>query len=230
MSVHNVPTSSLELDNQLTIGGSNMSGSIDELRYWTTALSESRIDNHTLMPDAIDGNHHSSSTEDLILRLDFEYPKDRNADTAIKNVSINESYVVQFVTASNFDSNSTYPYHYTTYERTVTANVPSSGFGVGNKFRFETQEGVSEDIENGLTLSYRERSTKKSFDTSPIDSNKLGLFFSPIKEINTDIMKSLGQFEIDDYIGDPSDRYKAEYQQLKTLRNYYFERFTLNLY
>ena len=58
MSVHNVPTSSWELDNQLTIGGSNMSGSIDELRYWTTALSESRIDNHTLMPDAIDGNHH----------------------------------------------------------------------------------------------------------------------------------------------------------------------------
>mgnify|MGYP005746414549 CR=1 FL=1 len=230
MSIHNVPTASWELDNELTIGGSTMTGSIDELRYWTTALSESRIDNHTLMPDAIDGNHHSSSTEDLLLRLDFEYPKDRNADTAIKNVSINESYVVPFVTASNFDSNSTYPYHYTTYERTVTANVPSSGFGVGNKFRFETQEGVNEDIENGLTLSYRERSTKKSFDTSPIDSNKLGLFFSPIKEINTDIMKSLGQFEIDDYIGDPSDRYKADYQQLKTLRNYYFERFTLNLY
>jgi len=230
MSVTNVPTSSWELDSQLTIGGSSMTGSIDEFRYWTTALSESRIDNHTLMPDAIDGNHHSSSTEDLLLRLDFEYPKDRNADTAIKNVSINESYLVPFVTASNFDSITDYPYHYTTYERTVTANVPSSGFGVGNKFRFETQEGVNEDISNGLTLSYRERSTKKSFDTSPIDSNKLGLFFSPIKEINTDIMKSLGQFEIDDYIGDPSDRYKAEYQQLKTLRNYYFERFTLNLY
>ena len=66
-----------------------MTGSIDEFRYWTTPLSESRMDNHTLMPDAIDGNHHSSSTEDLIYRLDFEYPKDRNADTAIKNVSIN---------------------------------------------------------------------------------------------------------------------------------------------
>jgi hypothetical protein len=232
MSVYNVPTSSWELDTQLTIGGSTFTGSVDEFRYWTTALSESRIDNHTLMPDAIDGNHHSSSTEDLVLRLDFEYPKDRSSsgDTAIKNVSINEGYVVPFVTASNFDSITEYPYHYTTYERTVTANVPSSGFSVGNKFRFETQQGLNEDIEDGLTLSYRERSTKKSFDTSPIDSNKLGLFFSPIKEINMDILKSLGQFELDEYIGDPNDRYKREYKDLRVLRNYYFERYTLNLY
>jgi hypothetical protein len=235
MSVKNVPTSSWELDTKLTIGSSTMSGSVDEFRYWTTALSESRIDNHTLLPDAIDGNHHSSSTEDLILRLDFEYPKDRSSsgDTAIKNVSINESYDVDFVTASNFDSITEYPYHYTTYERTVTANVPSSGFGVGNKFRFESQQSINptEDIDGtGLTLSYRERSTKKSFDTSPIDSNRLGLFFSPIKEINMDMLKSLGQFELDDYIGDPNDRYSDEYRDLRLLRNYYFERYTINLY
>ena len=232
MSISNVPTSSWELDTNLTIGGSTMSGSVDEFRYWTSALTESRIDNHTLLPDAIDGNHTSSSTEDLVLRLDFEYPKDRNVDPYIKNVSINEGYVVPFVTASNFDSIAEYPYHYTTYERTVTANVPSSGFNVGNKFRFESQQAInqSEDIETGLTLSYRERSTKKSFDTSPIDSNRLGLFFSPIKEVNMDILKSLGQFELDSYIGDPSDSYKSEYKDLRVLRNYYFERFSLNIY
>ena len=234
MSVNNVPISSWELDTKLVLGGSTMTGSIDEFRYWTTPLSESRIDNHTLLPDAIDGNHHSSSTEDLILRLDFEYPKDRSSsgDTSIKNVSINESYDVDFVTASNFTSISDYPYHYTTYERTVTANVPSSGFNVSNKFRFETQESISptENLQNGLTLSYRERSTKKSLDTAPIDSNRLGLFFSPIKEINNDILKSIGQFELDDYIGDPTDNYKEEYRDLRILRNYYFERFSLNLY
>jgi hypothetical protein len=232
MSVYNVPTSSWELDTELTLGGSTMSGSIDEFRYWTTALSESRIDNHTLLPDAIDGNHHSSSTEDLVLRLDFEYPKDRNADTAIKNVSINETYDVDFVTASNFTTISEYPYHYTTYERTVTANVPSSGFGVGNKFRFETQEASipTEDITTGLSLSYRERSTKKSLDTAPIDSNRLGLFFSPVKEINMDMLKSLGQFELDDYIGEPEERYSSEYIDLRILRNYYFERYNINLY
>jgi hypothetical protein len=230
-------SASIEVENHiwqtptsLQIGGVNMTGSIDEFRYWTTPLSESRMDNHTLMPDAIDGNHHSSSTEDLIYRLDFEYPKDRNADTAIKNVSINERYVEPFATASGFDSITEYPYHYTPYERTVTANVPSSGFNVSQKFRFEEQQGLNEDIEYGLTLSYRERSTKKSFDTSPIDSNRLGLFFSPIKEINMDILKSIGQFELDDYIGNPSDEYEYEYRDLRVLRNYYFERYSLNLY
>jgi len=221
-----------QTDTTLKIGGYNFTGSVDEFRYWTTPLSESRMDNHTLMPDAIDGNHHSSSTEDLIYRLDFEYPKDRSSggDVYIKNVSINEGYGESFATASGFTSISEYPYHYTTYERTVTANVPSSGFNVSQKFRFEEQQGLNEDIEKGLTLSYRERSTKKSFDTSPIDSNRLGLFFSPIKEINMDILKSIGQFELDDYIGNPSDEYEYEYKDLRVLRNYYFERYSLNLY
>lgn len=229
-----VPTSSWELDSELTIGGNNFVGSVDEFRLWTSALTESRIDNHTLMPDAIDGNHTSSSTEDLIFRLDFEYPKDRSSsgDVYIKNVSIGEGYGESFATSSNFISIEDYPYHYTTYERTVTANVPSSGFNVGNKFRFESQQALmpDEDIENGLTLSYKERSTKKSLDTAPIDSNKLGLFFSPMKEINMDILKSLGQFELDEYIGDPNDEYKDEYRDLRILRNYYFERYDINLY
>jgi len=66
------------------------------------------------------------------------------------------------------------------------------------------------------------------YDQAPIDSNRLGLFFSPIKEINMDILKSLGSFSIDNYIGDPSDDYSYEYRNLRDLRNYYFDRYTLN--
>lgn len=209
--------------SELKIGGNNLTASIDEFRLWTTPLSESRVDNHTLLPDAIDGNHHSSSTEDLIFRLDFEYPKDRGTDNNIKNVAINTQYNESFATASNYSSISTYPYHYTPYDRTVTATVPSSGLSVGNKVRFETQTKISD-------LSYRSRATKKSFDESPLDSDKLGLFFSPIKEINMDILKSLGSFSIDNYIGNPSDEYSDEYVELKKLRNYYFDRFTLNMH
>jgi hypothetical protein len=39
-----------------------------------------------------------------------------------------------------------------------------------------------------------------------------------------DILKVLGDFNIDNYIGDPSDEYKNTYSQLDTLRHYYFER------
>ena len=209
----------------ISIGGTDITGSVDEFRLWTTALSESKVDNHTLLPDAIDGNHVSSSTEDLIFRLDFEYPKNRSTsgDPYIKNVSINRSYDESYATASNFDNNTSYPYHYTPYDRTVTAVVPSSGFNVGNKVRFESQTKITE-------LSYRSRATKKSYDQAPIDSDRLGLFFSPIKEINMDILKSLGSFNIDNYIGSFEDEYSDEYTELKSLRNYYFDRFNLNLY
>jgi len=209
----------------ISIGGTNITGSVDEFRLWTTAISESKIDNHTLLPDAIDGNHVSSSTEDLIFRLDFEYPKNRSTsgDPNIKNVSINRSYGESYATASEFDNNTIYPYHYTPYDRTVTADVPSSGFNFSNKVRFETQTKITE-------LSYRSRATKKSYDQAPIDSDRLGLFFSPIKEINMDILKSLGSFNIDNYIGNPQDEYSDEYTELKQLRNYYFDRYNLNLY
>jgi len=201
--------------------GQTLTGSVDEIRLWRTALDENKIDNHTLLPDAIDGNHISASTTDLIFRNDFEYPKNRGADDEIKNVALTTSYAT-FSTASNFENIPEYPYNYIPYDRDVTADVPASGFNVGNKIRFETQTVISD-------LTYRSRATKKSFDNAPIDSNRLGLFFSPIKEINMDIVKSLGAFDIGNYIGNPADDFSPEYGELKTLRNYYFDRYSLNI-
>jgi hypothetical protein len=220
--------------SELTIGGipPYFSGSIDEFRLWSNALSESRIENHTLIPDAIDGNHISASTVDLIFRNDFEYPKNRGVELDIKNVSYIQTYQTSSI-ASGFQSIPNYPYNYTPYDRDVTATVPQTGFNFSNKFRFETQydfqgNQVSFDSPTGVSLDYKSRATKKSFDTAPIDTDRLGLFFSPIKEINMDILKSLGNFNVDDYIGNPQDEYNDKYSDLDRLRNYYFQRFDLN--
>jgi hypothetical protein len=212
-----------ETGSSLQIGGNGFEGNVDEVRLWTVPLQRSKFENHTLFPDAINGNDYDSSTKDLLFRLDFEYPKDRTNDSFIKNVAINESYTEPFASASNMYSASVYPYQYTPYDRTVTATVPSLGFNVSNKIRFEEQTLIGD-------LSYKTRATKKSFDRAPIDSNRLGLFFSPIKELNMDILKAFGDFNIDNYIGDPSDEYKDNYKQLSVLRNYYFERLDRNIY
>jgi hypothetical protein len=214
-------SSTWDSGTELTIG-LGFTGSMDEFRLWSTPLDESRIDNHTLLPDAIDGNHVSASTEDLIFRLDFEYPKDRNADTAIKNVSINQLYGEPSASAQNFSSVTDYPYQYIPYERTVTAQVPSTGVGFSNKVRFESQT-----LEN--YLNFGTTSNVTSFENAD-DSSKLGLFFSPMREINMDILRSLGSFNIDNYIGNPSDVYNDGYSELDTLRNYYFDRYSLNIY
>jgi hypothetical protein len=225
-----VSMSLFSIDNQwetgstLQIGGNGYNGNIDEFRLWRVPLQRSKFHNHTLFPDAIDGNSYTASTADLIFRLDFEYPKDRTTDNAILNVAINDVYAEGYATASNFYSASTYPYQYEPYERTVTANVPSTGYSFGNKIRFEDIQ-----IETGKQLSHKVRATKKSFDRAPIDSNRLGIFFSPIKELNMDILKSFGDFKIDNYIGDPADEYNDSYKQLENLREYYFERLDRNI-
>jgi hypothetical protein len=215
------PKSNWEVGSELIIGN-DFNGNLDEVRLWRVPLEESKIDIHTLFPDSIAGNTFTSSTADLMFRLDFERPKNRILDPYIKNVAISQTYGELFATASNFYVAEEYPFQYTPYERTVTARVPSLGFNYSNKIRFEEQELIGD-------LSYKKRATKKSFDKSPIDSNKLGLFFSPIKELNMDIIKVFGDFNIDDYIGNPSDEYNFEYKKLTKLREYYFQRLDLNI-
>jgi hypothetical protein len=218
--------------------GNNFNGNLDEVRLWRTPLELDKFDNHTLLPDAINGNHVSSSTTDLYFRLDFELPIDRILIPGIKNVAINEAYGEPAATASmayttrtdlpNTPSTTVYPFHYVPYDRTVTAKVPSLGFNVSNKIRFENQytlDGYEIDgTDHNISLSYKQRVTKKSFDNAPIDSNRLGLFFSPIKELNMDIVRAFGDFNIDNYIGDPSDDYNDSYKSLNNVREYYFER------
>jgi hypothetical protein len=229
--------------SNVNFGGQNaggISGSIDEVRIWGGALSESVITSHTLNPDTIFGNDVYSSTTDLFFRSDFEYPKNRqtgSGDRFIKNVAPfvtytssldanNKEIVVSgysgYATASIFTTASNYPYQYDVYERFVTAEVPSIGFVGKDKVR-------TEDITLTGQLSYKQRATKKAYDRAPIDSNRLGLFFSPVKELNLDILRSLGPINIGDYIGDWDDEYGTDtYRDLDQLRNYYFERTQLN--
>ena len=203
--------------------GYEMDGKVDEFRLWKKPLEDDVIETHTLMPDSTVGNSYTSSTEDLLVRFDFEYPKNRAVDLDIKNVAISTEYSLPNGSADGFISATEYPYQYTPYERSVTAKVPSLGFNQSDKIRFETQTLVGD-------LSHRVRATQKAFDRAPIDSSRLGLFFSPMKELNMDILKSFGNFNIDNYIGDPSDEFKDNYSELGILRDYYFKRVNRDIY
>ena len=229
-----IPSGSLEWvgENKLYVGSSSYV-SFDEFRLWSTVLEDGVITTHTKMPDATNGNNYTASATELILRHDFEYPKNRHSsgDVEVINVAISNLYNVTSSIAVGFTNESVYPYNYETYERSVTAQVPSLGFNQADKIRFESQTDLNgNDVSNGIDLSHRVRATQKSLDRAPIDSNRLGLFFSPIKEVNMDIIKSFGNFNIDNYIGTPADEHKDEYTELKNLREYYFGRLNRDIY
>lgn len=223
--------------------GGNYSGSIDEFRLWSDTLDREVFYQHVSFPEMINGNNVSSSTDDLYFRLDFEYPKNLALTSSLINVDtniyfedgLNRNDYENGTTASlysnntspllsasayGFDSITSYPYQFEAIDRSVILDMPNIGSSrySTNKVRFEEQTLVSD-------LSVKSRATVKSFDQAPTDSNRVGLFFSPTKELNIDIAKSFGGINIDDYIGDPSDRYKSNYKSLDNLRHYYFKRF-----
>jgi hypothetical protein len=137
-------------------------------------------------------------------------------------------YTIYSASAMNFTSVIAYPYNFEVIDRTVVLEIPDLGGGrySTNKVRFESQTDFNgNDVSGGVNLSSKTRATKKAFDQAPTDSNRIGLFFSPTKELNIDIAKSLGGLNLDNYIGDPGDRTKSNYKSLDTLRNYYFQRF-----
>jgi hypothetical protein len=234
--------------NYIYIGsGSNgYSGSLDEFRLWSTPLNKEKFYEHVSFPEMINGNDVYSSTDDLFFRLDFEYPKNLAVSSSLLNVDTNIYFSSSLyrndlesgsiisgtlifsenpsasysASAIGFPTLTTYPYQFEAIDRTVVLEIPDVGSTrySTNKVRFESQELVSD-------LSSKSRATKKAFDQSPTDSNRVGLFFSPTKELNIDIAKSLGGLNLDNYIGDPSDRYRSNYKRLDELRNYYFKRF-----
>ena len=133
-----------------------------------------------------------------------------------------------FATASGFTNIGDYPMQFEAIDRSVVLEIPDMGSTrySTNKVRFESQTDFNgNDVSGGVDLSVKDRVTKKSFDQAPTDSNRVGLFFSPTKELNIDIAKSFGGINLDNYIGDPADDYKPNYSTLDNLRNYYFQRF-----
>ncbi len=234
----------------IKIGG-NYSGSVDEFRLWSDVLNTNVFNEHVSFPEMINGNHVSASTTDLHFRLDFEYPKNLAQTASLINVDTNIYFAAGktrndyesgsliplyslnpsaslYASASGFTSVTTYPFQFEAIDRSVVLEIPDLGSSrySTNKVRFESQTDFNgNDVSGGVDLSIKSRATKKSFDQSPTDSNRVGLFFSPTKELNLDIAKSLGGINLDNYIGDPSDNYKSNYSNLDSLRNYYFERF-----
>jgi hypothetical protein len=223
--------------------GNNFSGSLDEFRLWSVPLEKAKFYEHVSFPEMINGNSVSASTSDLYFRLDFEYPKNLAQTASLINVDTNIYFQSGLsrntyeagttaslyslnpsasftASAVGFTSVTAYPYQFESVDRSVVLEIPDMGSSrySTNKVRFESQTLVGD-------LSYKQRSTKKAFDQSPTDSNRVGLFFSPTKELNIDIAKSFGGINLDNYIGDPADRYKSNYKRLDDLRSYYFERF-----
>jgi hypothetical protein len=211
--------------NKLYIGGlanttlvgayQKYTGSLMEFRMWNTALSESKFDNHVAAPSTYNGNHFSASYTDLVVRYSFNDDKDLSSDTSILDISSDQSFAANGV-ASGFASNT-----FKSIEDEEKARVPNIGPNrpQSTKIRIESSKLVG-------NLNHQKKVEQSSFDLAPVDSNKVGIFFSPSDVINDDIIRSVADFNFDDLVGDPRDRYEYEYRGLKYVADQYWQKYT----
>lgn len=102
--------------------------------------------------------------------------------------------------------------------------APSLGASTlySNKVRIESSSLVP-----GKRLNTQTRVERSSFDKYSVDSNRLGIYFSPQNAINEDIYNQVGYFEIDDFIGNPADEDNDYYRDLVNFSINYWKKFNV---
>ena len=79
---------------------------------------------------------------------------------------------------------------------------------------------------SSANLSVNERFDISSNDFAPLDSPKVGIYFSPTDVVNEDILLSFANLDFNQYLGDPRDNFKLNYPELKDVANQYFQKYT----
>jgi len=198
--------------------GNQFSGSMMEFRYWNSALNSGSFDNHVKAPKSFNGNHASASWTDLVLRYSFDDNTNLDSSTSIRDTSADQSYT-QAGTATGYTSGNRPHFRSIVDEQQMLIPNVGPSRRVSNKIRLET---------NKLSfggLSVDKRSELSAYDLASLDSNKLGIYFSPTDVINEDIILSVANLDFDQYIGDPRDKYKYRYRTLEDIATTYWQKY-----
>jgi len=203
----------------------SFSGSLMEFRLWNEPLSASVFDNHTRTPKSYNGNTSASSYDNLLLRL----PLDDNKDYSVTaNMTASAIQHLKTYPSSSGVSGSDFVNGFTgNFYRTLTDQEKLKVPNVGPNRRNATKIRIEDNtLAVGTSLSPDVRNEVSSQDFAPIDSNRLGIYFSPVDVVNEDIVYSIADLSFDDLVGDPRDEFKHSYGKLSQLRREYFKRYS----
>ena len=214
-----------------TTNNKAFSGSLQEIRYYNTILSEDSFKDYVMNPLSIEGNTINSSPNELAFRASLGSELDRTSTTSTHPkitgsfLSLTQSFSGSGAGFSNFNFNSTPTYEANT--EIFFQDQPSVGIKnrVTDKVRFENNVVPTGDTLSPFQSILQYPAVSSSYTPNV---NYLEVAFSPQNEINDDINNQLGYFNIGDYIGDPRHRSSSArtYPDLDVLRDEYFKKYT----
>jgi len=211
-TVASLPYSGSVILGGTSAGASRLQGQLQELRLWSSSLEDTTFNNHVKAPAAYDGN--IDAYDELVFRLPLTQKINHSLTSSLNGVQPVSNNI-----SSSFSSwtNST---PYDSIEEMYYYDSISIGGSTydDNKVRIESNELIG-------NLDIKTRAERSQFDTAPLDSKRLGVYFSPQTMIDEDIIAYLGFTVLDDYIGDPGEVEDKSYPRLIQRAREYWKKY-----
>jgi hypothetical protein len=215
------------------------SGSYQEIRYFTSPLSESVFADYVMNPQSIEGNGINSGSEQLAFRASL------GGELYTGSVSIHPKVTGSWIAINSFTSDSDFGINSGEFDinrGTIYYDSPPVGIRNRNTDKIKRYETIlapsqygnntQQDLPDSNVLSSQISVQQSSFISESYTNNinYLEVAFSPQNEINDDIINSIGFFDYGDYIGDPRliPSRNTEYPSLVQLRDQYFLKYIKN--
>ena len=206
------------------------SGSIQEIRGVAEYMSDTSFEQHALSPISIAGDSIQSAFNDLFMRFPLGTDNKKYNHSTVTTLSATSSipntlYESPFTTTGN--TNATFvdwPDNNTQYSNKSEryyVDVPNTVGSTANDSKIRIEDN---------SLRVKQLSWDKKFevspqDSNPLDSDEVSIAFSPQDQIDTDIAMQFGAFSLDDYIGDPRDKFSNKYSTLENIKKLYFKKY-----
>jgi hypothetical protein len=193
--------------------------SIDEFRMFGDQITETKFIEFAENPGIYAGNTYTSSLEDLYVRLSFNLPTDVTSDGYIPNTSpyVSKSAALDLtnISGSNFPVGTSPLYNTTRYIRTVI----QQSYDASATSNTTDMIRIAPDSPATMSLSSKDTTVAiyEKFLSSSVATNDIDVSISPIDGIDREIIRSFGNVNIGQYLGDPQDTNKDSYSGLDDL-------------
>lgn len=221
---------SLSYGGSIVSSLSKFNGHYQEIRLWSGSLNSDTLIEHASSPDTytynVDrtllttGTESAKPYEHLLQRFSLSSNVILSGSFYQSSIHPNQTINTGSIFFTGYYQSGSITFE--GFEETYYTPSPSLGASslYSNKVRIE-----SSSLDVNARLNTKTRIEKSSFDRYSLDSNRIGIYFSPQTAINEDIFNQLGYFEIDDYIGDPSDVLNDTYTALNNFAINYWKKY-----
>ena len=207
--------------------GETHSGSLSEIRGWSTALSTSKFRQHTLNKFSTVGNTINSHKNDLV----YHFKLNENYTSASISSSTQTMNIVDAAPTTTYSD-------YTFTKSGTTFNTSSVyGFDFIEVVKLSLQDNISKPNDNNILINPRkniignlspiqsavipltQKNSKPLFKTSV----KLELYRSPQTFVDNFILDKLSGYNLETLYGNPLNYYSQSYDEFDTFREEFFD-------